>query len=68
MTKELETTLYTVSHCIICDEMPSSKGNFKFQLDILEGEYNAKVTWKRCRLCKIQDTTMALIEVREPLR
>lgn len=55
--------IYKITHCIICDENPAAKGVFAQQLNNLDIRYNAKITWKRCRLCKIQDTTMALIEV-----
>ena len=65
MTVELQK--YIVSHCIICDENPAAKGDFSTQLNNLSVKYMAKITWRRCRLCKVQDATQALIEVEKPL-
>jgi len=64
MTVELHK--YIVSHCIICDENPAAKGSFSLQLNNLDVKYQAKITWRRCRLCKVQDATQALIEVEKP--
>ena len=61
MTVEIQK--YIVSHCIICDENPAAKGGFSTQLNNLDVKYNAKITWRRCKLCKVQDATQALIEV-----
>lgn len=59
----VNSKVLSVTHCIVCDELPTAKGNFATQLDKLQAEHDATVTWRRCRLCKVPDTTMAHIVI-----
>ena len=53
--KEFMTTSnkeITISHCIICDEMPPCKATFHNQVNKLAEQGRAVVTWKTCDNCR----------------
>lgn len=42
----------TISHCIICDEMPPCKATFHNHVNTLAEQGKAVVTWKTCDNCR----------------
>ena len=53
--KEFMTTSnkeITISHCIICDEMPPCKATFHNHVNKLAEQGRAVVTWKTCDNCR----------------
>ena len=55
LMKEFMTTSnkeITISHCIICDEMPPCKATFHNHVNKLAEQGRAVVTWKTCDNCR----------------
>ena len=42
----VNSKVLSVTHCIICDELPTAKGNFAIQLDKLQAEHDMSLAKK----------------------
>jgi len=55
---------FSITHCIVCDEMPPCKADFHSHVNKLAEQGKATVTWKTCQNCRqhqAPDDTMCLV-------